>query len=742
MSDKQLQLKGEKASGARLYKKAAKSARLYPRIYYGGLLLVVAGLSWVALLLPLRNQLRVNLPQAGQVAEQDYLSPGSLVFASQVLTEQKRVDAENSVPLIYTTPDTNVARRQSEALRAALAYINSVRADTYATPTQKLEDLAAMDDLNLSQQSALDILALSDARWQAVSQEASVAMERIMSSIIRPDDLADARGRVPRQVSLALSEAEAELTAELAAAFVAPNTFFSQELTQTARQAARDAVDPLSRAYVAGQTVVRRGQVLSDLDVEALHELGLIKTPVRWHELVSAAALVLVMVIFILLYFRRDRSLLSQPRRLTLIAFVFLMFLYTARLLIPFHAVIPYAFPLAAYSMTVVALFGSQLAMITTLPLAVMTAFGLSNSLDLTLYYLIASLLGVLALGQARRVASFFWAGVVVAVAGALVVVAYRIAQPGMDWLGISTLSGVSMLNGLATASLTILLQVVLAQLLGTTTPMQLMDLTRPDHPLLQKLLHEAAGTYQHSLQVANLAEQAAERIGADPLLTRVGALYHDAGKLTNPIFFIENQAPGGVNPHDSLKPEVSARAIIQHVPDGLGLARKYHLPKRVLDFIAEHHGTTITRYQYVKAVKAAGGDERRVDKEEFRYPGPRPQTRETAILMLADGCEARVRAERPREEDDLRLLIKAVIDERVSSGELDDTPMTLQDLNVILDSFSATLRGVYHPRIVYPILEVPTSSELTTRPTTRLSDHMKSEISAATRSEPPNPTP
>jgi putative nucleotidyltransferase with HDIG domain len=693
------------------------------RLYYTAMVLVLAVLSWVALLLPLRSQLRPAALKAGEVAAQDYLAPASsptTTYTSQVLTEQKRQEAENNVAPVYTAPDTNVARRQSERLRAGLAYINSVRADNYAALPQKLQDLAAMDDLNLGQDTLLDILSLSDARWQAVSQEAVVTLERIMTSIIRPESFSDAMERVPSLVSLSLSEAEASIAAELAGAYVAPNTFLSQDLTETARQAARQAVEPVSRTYVAGQTVVRRGQVLSDIDIEALQSLGLIKPPLQWQELVSTAALVLLMVALITLYFRRAPTLLSKPRRLTLIAGLFIITLFTARLLIPYHTVIPYAFPLAAFSMTIVPMFGSQLAMVAALPLALMAAYALPNALDLTIFYTVASLLGVLAVGRARRVASFFWAGAAVAFAGIGAIIAYRLTLPTTDWVGIATLSGVSLLNGLATASLTILLQFLLANLLGTTTPMQLMDLTRPDHPLLQKLLREASGTYQHSLQVANLAEQAAERIGADPLLTRVGALYHDAGKLANPYFFIENQVPELPNPHEELEPLMSAQAIIRHVPDGVELARKYRLPRRIVDFILEHHGTTTTRYQYVKAVKLAGGDESQVNPDDFRYPGPRPQSRETAILMLADGCEARVRAERPKEEENLRLAIQAVIDERMSSGQLNDTNLTLQDLNKIIDSFAATLRGVYHPRIIYPQLEQPASTEVITRPINR----------------------
>jgi putative nucleotidyltransferase with HDIG domain len=309
---------------------------------------------------------------------------------------------------------------------------------------------------------------------------------------------------------------------------------------------------------------------------------------------------------------------------------------------------------------------------------------------------------------------------VAVASASAIATLVFKLVSPDTDWLGLATLGAAALFNGLASASLTVLLQSGLAQMLGMTTPLQLVDLTRPDHPLLQFMLREAPGTYQHSLQVANLAEQAAEAVGADPLLIRVGALYHDAGKALNPIFFIENQLPGFPNPHEQLDPQASARIIIRHVTDGIELAKKYRLPRRIYDFVLEHHGAMLTRYQYAQAVKAAGGKEDLVDKEQFQYPGPRPRSRETAILMLADGCEARVRAEHPT-EDKLREVIKSVIDNRVAIGELDDTSLTLNDLDLISRSFTATLRGIYHPRVQYPGVDVvPTSTETVTTPLPR----------------------
>jgi hypothetical protein len=340
------------------------------------------------------------------------------------------------------------------------------------------------------------------------------------------------------------------------------------------------------------------------------------------------------------------------------------------------------------------------------------------NALELTLYYALSSFFGVLTLGRGQRILAFFWAGAVVAGCGSLVAIAHRLPQPETDWVGITTLVGAALLNGVASASLTVLLQFFLAQFLGMTTPLQLLEISRPDHPLLQLVLRNAPGTYQHSLQVANLAEQAAERIGADTLLTRVGALYHDIGKALNPVFFIENQMPGTPNPHDQLDPASSAALIVKHVNDGVEMARQYRIPRRIQDFIREHHGTMIARYQYVNAVKAAGGDESKVDPEPFRYPGPRPGSRETAILMLADGSEARVRAERPKDVDEMRDLIRSVIQNRIAQGQLDNTDLTLSNLEALIDSFTTTLRGIYHPRIEYPILEKTATSATEAVPT------------------------
>jgi len=296
-------------------------------------------------------------------------------------------------------------------------------------------------------------------------------------------------------------------------------------------------------------------------------------------------------------------------------------------------------------------------------------------------------------------------AGISVGLLGVGVILVYRLSDSVTDWLGIATLSGASLINGIGAAGLTLLIQYIFSQILGLTTALQLLDTSRPDHPLLQKILRNAPGSYQHSLQVANLAEQAAEAIGADGLLVRVGAIYHDCGKSLNPQFFIENQVKENLNPHDDIDPIVSAQTIINHVTEGVELAKKHHLPDRIIDFIREHHGTMHTHYQYSQALKEASNPED-VDKSLFTYPGPRPQSRETALLMLADGTEARARSLVPKNEEELQSLLDDVFNFYEKNKQLDDTNLTLKDLQKVKESFFYTLKGTYHPRIKYPSLQ------------------------------------
>ncbi len=677
------------------------------------LLVIVAAASFSALTL-LPDALRPDASplHAGDISPRDYVAPNDASFESAVLTERKRQAAYDSVPPVFTPPDPAISRQQMGRLRDTLDSITLTRADNNATTDQKRACLASLPDLELSAETIEMILALSDDRWSALREESLTVLERVLRGVIRDSDVETVRRSVPSLVSFSLSESQAALVSELVKPFVTANSLHSPELTEAARVAARDAVEPVMASYKAGETIVRAGGRLTEEQVEALQALGLIRSTSQPLDMLGKGALTLVLAAFTALYFYRRKRLgfLYEPRSLFVTAVLYLVFLAGARLAIPDNVLLPYLYPLPALGMLLGALYGMEAGIVVSIVASLLAAHGFSS--DFLPYYLLTSLCGVLALGPARRFWYFIWAGAAVTGAGILVLTAFRVSAGDLDWLGVAQLLLAAAGNGFLSAAFALLGQYFIAQSLGLATALHLLEISRPDHPLLQFFLRNAPGTYQHSLQVANLAEQAAEAIGADQLLSRVGALFHDVGKARNAGFFIENQAPGHMDTHQDMEPEEVAATIIRHVTDGVALARKYRLPRRITDFMLEHHGTMLTRYQYNQALQKANGDAAQIDIEKFRYPGPRPRSRETAILMIADGAEARARAQSPQTDDDMRALVRDVIEYVQKEGQLDHTMLTLRDLNTIVESFVATLRGTYHPRIQYPAAEAPSAGE------------------------------
>jgi hypothetical protein len=672
-------------------------------------LILASALAFFALILPETFSEASYPMEVGDVSAQDILAPYSLTFESEVLTEQARQVAEEGVTPIYLPTDPSIGRRQIEALRTVLYYINTVRQDDYATQEQKISDLQSMSALSLPDETLTSILQQSDARWEAVESEATAVLEQVMRNTLRESDIYSAKRNIPSLIDFSFPQDQADIVVELVEPFIVPNSLYSADQTEAAIAEARQAVEPVIRSFISGETLVRRGQIIRDVDWEALQRYGLIQASDRIEDIIGAGVLTILCAILTGLYFRfRKRARGYAIKSILLIALIFLIFLAAGRFFIIDRTILPYIYPLAAFGLTLSIIFNFEVAAFMSVILGIMTAYGMPNGLDLTIYYVLPTFLGMLTLGKAKRIAVFLGGGLTVGLGGAAIILAYRLPDSVTDWIGIATLAGAALVNGLSAAAVTLFLQFVFSQVLGTTTALQLLDTSRPDHPLLQRLLRNAPGTYQHSLQVSNLAEQAAEAIGADGLLVRVGAIYHDCGKTQNPQFFIENQIQEKLNPHDDIDPLTSAQTIISHVTDGVELAKKYHLPGRIIDFVREHHGTMYTHYQYTQAVKEAGGPEH-VDKSLFTYPGPRPQSRETALLMLADGTEARARAEVPKDEEELRSLIDTVFAFYEQNKQLDDTNLTLKDLQVAKESFFRTLKGTYHPRVKYPALGTKT---------------------------------
>ena len=431
--------------------------------------------------------------------------------------------------------------------------------------------------------------------------------------------------------------------------------------------------------------------------------LQILSSPVRqwralWSELLFVTALAGILGFYL---WRMQQAVLGNRKRLLLLASVVVVAGLGAKLIIPGHVLTPYLLPMAAATMLISVLLDAQLAIVVAVILSLFVGFVSGKSLDLTIYTLLGSLIGALVVSQAGRLGTFAWAALAVGLANAVVAVSFRVLGTDYDVVGLLELVGASLANGVVSVSLTFTTFFWLGTLLGIATPVQLVELARPTHPLAKRMLLEAPGTYHHSLMVGNLGERAAELVGADPLVVRVAALHHDVGKCLRPYFFVENQT-SGENYHEQLDAKTSAQIIISHVHDSLELARKHRFPTAVLDVMAQHHGTTRVGfgYFYQQAVKEGNGQ---VSEMDFRYPGPRPRSKEAAIVMLADGVEAAVRASGASSAAEIERVVRKLTNDRLISGELDECDLTLRELQIIGNAFVQVLQGFSHSRIQYP---------------------------------------
>lgn len=665
--------------------------------------LLVAAIIFFILVLPISFRPTPSLLNIGDVAFQDIRAPRSFSFASEYLTGIARDEAEKSVAPVFLPADPAIGRKQIEILKTILSYIYSSRVDAFAEDQQKVHDIQAIEVIVLSENNAKALVSLSDERWDSIQAESLFVLEQVMRNSIREDQVSSIQRNLPTQVGLNFDDQEISIISEIISQLIVANSLYSNEKSSEAIVAARQLIEPVSKSYAAGEIIINSGEVIDSLAWEALQELGYTNPKNKFNDYASAGLLITVLVGMNYLYLQHvKRTKGHSIDNLPIIIVVYLIFLLSARLIVPNHTILPYLFPIAAFGLTISSVFDYETGMIGSLSLSILAAYNQLNSIDLALYYFIPSAISIFILGRGRRINVFFIAGLTLSASGIAIVISYRLLRSFLDLAGASTLIIASIVNGIGSISLALLFQYLLSQILGKTTALQLMDLSRPGHPLLQELLMRAPGTYQHSLLVANLAEQAAREIKGDALLTRVGALYHDVGKSLDPSFFIENQPPGKMDTHEDMDPVISAATIIQHITEGIKLAKKYRLPPQIQAYILEHHGTTITRYQYNQAVLDAGGEEF-VERSLFQYPGPIPQSKETALLMLADGSEARMRSEAPETEESISTIIEESIDYYIQNGQLDNADLTLFDIQKVIKSFTRTFSNTYHHRIKYP---------------------------------------
>ena len=665
----------------------ATTARMYVFVIATGLL------TAVALLLSPPSTVSYDV---GTLADRQVKAPRSVAFVSETLTEGERERAAAAVPKVYTRNPAVVASSR-DRLAQAVAAIGRARVETVQTREQRITALTRLTEVAISLQLAPLVVDMTAAEWDALAKEVDNALRTLYQPGIRPEQLEAAKAAAATSLPPAWTDRQKAVGSELVRQFLDADVALDQIQTATAQQAARNGVQPVQVQVVAGEVVVREATVVSALDVEKLRALGLVNTGIDWPGAVGLTLwAVLIAAVLALFMERYAPEAWAEDSKMILVALSLLAVTVAARVLIPGHTLLVYFIPFAAVAMIITVLVGGRTALATQIAGALHVGI-LSGQVELVAYVLVPALLGMAAVRRATTAREFAAGAGSVAVGNLGVVAAFTLVGQSTDPVGAAQLAAAAVLSGAGSGLLAFAGMAIFGHIFHITTVFELRELSDPNHPLLRQLLLRTPGTYHHSLLVANLAERAAEVIGADPLVARVGAYYHDIGKMRNPSAFIENQT--GTNPHDELDPMVSAGIVAAHVRDGLSLADRYHLPPMIREMIPAHHGTSVVKYFYQLAQQRGQNPE----EAAFHYPGPRPRTKEAAIVMLADGTEASVRSLAEKKPETIRAMVERIVADRMAEGQLLDCELTLRDIERVKDAFCELLLGVYHERIPYP---------------------------------------
>jgi len=485
-----------------------------------------------------------------------------------------------------------------------------------------------------------------------------------------------------------------------------PNMLIDQGATEENRQKAYDAVEPT--VYKQAQNIVTKGSRISAEQIAVLESLGLLAGDSFDLSLYVGSAVTLALIltatyVFMTLY---SPHMLIHGRQ-AMVMLILVVLTLSISLLVGQYLSVS-AMPVMLAAMLAVNLLGSRAAYVLSFAVSMLVTFltvggpGLETSqmLSVLLMTNIGGLLSIYLLRKNPARVSVFFTGMIVGVVDFVLLVCIG-ALTNSDLSGVIGNASYAILGALVSAVLCVGLQPIFEAGFNLVTPSKLIELSNPNQPLLRRLMIETPGTYHHSMIVANLAEAAAEAIGADAVLARVGAYYHDIGKLIRPMYFKENQI--GENPHDKTDPRVSTAILTEHTRDGVELARKHHLPDPIIDMIQQHHGDTAAMYFYAKTVKQMG--EENVDLNDFRYDGPKPQSAEAAILMLSDTVEAAVRSIQEPTQEKISAMIKKLVRGKMEDGQLDECTLTFRDIGKICAAYETVLKGVFHERIEYPDL-------------------------------------
>jgi len=662
-------------------------------ILWGTLAFVVMFITFFVSLMP--QPVRV---QVGDVSAVDIKAPREVIDV--IATEALRQQAAANVPEQWEKDPKVLAelKTQVAAFRDAVALLQA------GTPTTQ-EIIGSLRPFLSSSMSDSDIIALAASQPELLDTGVAKLLEVLeagLSAGIKSENLLSAKADMVSDLSSA-SEIPAHVAKALGS-FVDKNLkanwVLNEESTERERRKAVDAVEPVR--IRRGQFIVREGDIVTEQQMALLVELGMVGPRVRFAAVAGACLMSALIIGVIYVYLRAHHPEVFGSQKLAVLASVLMVSVVTIGGMAAFTG---FLIPAATGVLLVASLFDRRFGVLFSACMTLVTGTVTGFDVRFMALALSGGLTASLVLRSDWNRMHLIRAGFVVALTNTAIYIGLGLTGtvPLDDVLSWRDMLMV-MVDGPFSAVLAVGLLPLFEAAFGIITPIKLLELSNPEHPLLHRLLLEAPGTYHHSIMVANLAEAAAMAIGADSLLARVGAYYHDVGKIKRPYFFTENQIQGMDNPHDKMSPTLSATVIMSHVRDGLELAKEHKVPQVIQDFIAEHHGTMLASYFYNKAAEGSGGKDARVPEEwDFRYEGPRPRTKETAVVMLADGVEAAVRSLSKPTPARIESLVRKMINDRLMDHQLDRCDLTLKELDIVSETFTKVLAGMFHTRIEYP---------------------------------------
>lgn len=636
-----------------------------------------------------------------------------VTYVSDVLTIQAQESAASAPGLIKTRTDVYAIPRLRNQLVTLLDEIEQVR-NSRDPWKNRVENIDILDDNTLE----VAIIPFETARWLADLPNSKWDRLRTQILTIYDQAMIDVGNRIDVKVLQNLRESTIpnyidtdadDITRDVILRFITPyvqiNLTVDEEATQQAQADARAKVPPVTVSIQQGENIVRAGDVITPLIQEKLKAVGVLNPQQTWLQIIGQGVMAAMLVVFFALaLWHVDRN--AATRRAELWALVVLMAaaVIITRISVGMFPILVAASPIVMAALLVSTYYGLRSATVATVTMGCAIFLIANGSLLQAMPPFMAALIGSILTRRVDRSQVFVKAGGVTMLVAALTAFGLLLMlEQTSDWRSAWPLIVTSGIGALISSLLALSLCGLFGNLAGMVSGLQLIELAHSEQPLLKRLVREAPGTYYHSIAVGNLAESAAEAIHADGLLLRVASYYHDIGKVKHPFYFTDNQSDG-VNLHDALDPRESAQIIIDHVRDGLQMAHEARLPAKLIEFIATHHGTTVVRYFYNKA-REANPD---VDVADYTYPGPNPHTREQVIMMLADGVEATVRskiqsgATVSKEGATVESIVNSIIDERLQSGQLAHSQVTLHDIARIREAFITTLKGIYHSRIDY----------------------------------------